>query len=107
MTENSFNFENSIDIDRLARLSRLEIGEKEREIVASELKKMADYTYPRVKCGDGALPFSYDHSKATPRPDEALLSPNVDRTLLLENAPSSREGYITVPKIIAEEDGNE
>ena len=100
---NAFNFESSIDIDRLARLCRLEISEESRAVATSELKKMADYTYPRVKCDSSIPPFAYDRSKATPRDDTAVQTDSEMRGIMLDNAPSSRDGYVSVPKIITEE----
>lgn len=102
MAENNFN-SNEIDIDRLSRLARIEIPEKDRAAIASELKKMAEYTYPRVICEDGALPFSFETGSAAPRPDEARTLCESDRALIMSNAPSEKDGYITVPKIIKEE----
>lgn len=100
---NAFNFESSIDIDRLARLCRLEISDSDRAVATSELKKMADYTYPRVKCDTEVEPFAYDRSSTLPREDIAVQTDRDTRDAILANSPSSRDGYVSVPKIITEE----
>ena len=98
----SFDANNCIDIERLCRLCRISLSEDEREQSARELKKMADYTYPRLCREDSALPFSYCHAKPELREDVAKDSGICEDILSL--APSVSDGYISVPKVIKEEE---
>lgn len=90
----------NIDADRLARLSRLDMSEDEKQTAADELKKMADYTYPRLISEDSALPFSYCASSQQPRDDQAIRISAEEREAMLALSPTVCDGYITVPRII-------
>ena len=94
----SFDSQKSIDIERLCRLCRISLTKSESEQSVAELKKMADYTYPRLCFEDTALPFSYFPDDAELREDVAVNSDMGDQLLSL--APSSCDGYISVPKVI-------
>ena len=98
------NAPQSINIDRLASLSRLSFeNEEQRELAAAELKKMADYTYSfidSVKCEGSSLPFSYCVANADSREDEAISPDPEECKKILALSPSNKDGYITVPKII-------
>lgn len=103
MIDETFDIEKDIDIDRLARLARIDLTDEDRDELAAELKQLADYIYPRVKNEDIPLPVSYVHSQHTPREDIAELTDAQSCALILANAPSLEDGYITVPKVIKEE----
>jgi len=102
MSDNEKNFDSgkSIDIERLSRLCRLSLSADEREKSAAELKKMADYTYPRLRSEDSTLPFSYCSAKSEQREDIARDSGIYEDILAL--APSSSDGYVSVPEVIKE-----
>lgn len=102
MSEKTNNTNINIDTQRLSRLARLDIDDSEMQTVARELKKMADYTYPRLIAEDSPLPFSYCASTATPREDVALRIPDAEREAILDASPTARDGYITVPRVISE-----
>ena len=102
--EKNFDSTKQIDIERLCRLCRLSLSADEREKSAQELKKMADYTYPRLRGEECALPFSYCSAKSEPREDIAKDSGVCEDILAL--APASVDGYVSVPKVI-KEGGNE
>ena len=91
----------SINIDRLATLSRLSFeSEEQRGIAADELKKMADYTYSLIQCEDTSLPFSYCIAKTSVREDVAHMPDAEECKKILALSASAADGYITVPKII-------
>ena len=106
MSDNEKNFDSdkTIDIERLCRLCRLSLSADERAKSAAELKKMADYTYPRLRGEEHTLPFSYCAAKSELREDVAAESEIAE--LILALAPSSNDGYVSVPEVI-KEDGNE
>ena len=103
----SFDSNKSIDIERLCRLCRISLTERESEQSAAELKKMADYTYPRLCREDTALPFSYCHADGELREDVTTESGICEEILAL--APCISDGYISVPKVIRDqkEENNE
>lgn len=103
MKDEVFDIETDIDIDRLARLARIDLSDEDRDELAAELKQLADYIYPRVKSEDIAMPVCYVHSDYSPREDIAIPSDSESCALILANAPSREDGYITVPKVIKEE----
>ena len=94
----------SINIDRLASLSRLSFeNEEQKKLASDELKKMADYTYSLFdfdQSENTALPFSYCVAGAKARDDEASLPDDEECKKILALSPSNKEGYISVPKII-------
>ena len=103
MSDNEKNFasDKQIDIERLCRLCRLSLSDDERATSAAELKKMADYTYPRLCGEEDALPFSYCSAEGEHREDIAVES-NMGE-LIIALAPTSKDGYVCVPKVIKEE----
>lgn len=98
-----FDTEQNIDIERLARLCRLSLSDGQIANSARELKKMADYTYPRLRSEDTSLPFSYCSAKSCLREDIAKIPNTKDCELILSLAPSACQGYVSVPRIIKEE----
>ena len=102
--DEKFDTNENINIERLARLSRLALSDEQKAESAKELKKMADYVYPRVKTEDASLPFSYCLANSELRADEASALSYEECKKILALAPSSSNGYITVPKIIREAD---
>lgn len=93
-----FDLENCIDI--LAEQMRLSLTSDERTALVQELKKMADYTYPRLMSEEKALPFSYVQSETADREDIAKSTSDDEIQLILSNCPSLSDGHVAVPKII-------
>ena len=97
-----FDNTQNIDIERLMRLCRISLSDEKREKYAQELKKMADYTYPRLKCEDASLPFSYCSAEHCMREDIPSSPSAADCELIMSLAPHTSDGYISVPKVIKE-----
>lgn len=104
MKDEIFDVEKDINIDRLARLARFTLSDDERASLAEELKKMADYTYPRVLSEEKALPFIYVFANKEAREDVAIPTSADQRELILASCPSIAEGYVRVPQVIKEEE---
>lgn len=104
MKDEIFDIEKDIDIDRLARLARFTLSDEERVSLAEELKKMADYTYPRVLSEEKALPFYYVMAQKETREDVAIPTSAEERDMILSNCPSIADGYVRVPQVIKEEE---
>ena len=99
--EKSFDSDKQIDIDRLCRLCRLSLSADECKQSAAELKKMADYTYPRLRGEGEALPFSYCSAASELREDTPADSELSE--LIIALAPTSSDGYVSVPEVIKED----
>ena len=102
MENKIFDVENSID--KLAELTRLTLSAEERGTLARELKKMADYTYPRVTAQEKALPFSYVVAKEALREDISKGTPNDEKELILSNCPALADGFVAVPQVVKGEE---
>lgn len=95
------NKKTHIDVDRIARLARLDLTDEQREYYLGDLTTMADYTYPLVKSEDMPKMSNKGAPEQSFREDIPVISCEEDCARILANAPSRYEGYITVPKIIA------
>ena len=102
--EQKENIKNNIDIDRLSRLCRISLSDEEKLLASSELKKMADYAYLRIKGEDTPLPFSYCHSLDKLREDIPVERDQKDTELIINSAPERCERYITVPNVMKQGD---
>jgi aspartyl-tRNA(Asn)/glutamyl-tRNA(Gln) amidotransferase subunit C len=90
------------EVERVAKLARLEISEGEEEIFARQLSEILDYV--RTLNGlatDGIEPTATVLERTDVfRDDEIRRSLPVE--LALANAPESEDGFFRVPKIIEE-----
>ena len=103
MSQSETNKTHKINIQRLARLSRIALTESQEQFARNELEKMADYTYSLIKCEDTSLPFSYSCSSSCMREDTPASLDEEEAKRIIALAPSSIDGYITVPKVIRED----
>ncbi len=89
------------EVQKIANLGRLSLGEAEIEKLGKDLSKMLDYvgtlgeldtsnTEPMV----GALEFTH-----IVRSDEVIATSATERAAMLANAPDSEETYIKVPSM--------
>ena len=103
MSQSEINRSHEIDIKRLSRLSRIALSENEEQFAKDELKKMADYTYSLIKNEDTSLPFSYSQAPSCMREDIPTLLDADEAKRIVKLSPSSTDGYISVPKVIKED----
>lgn len=92
------------DVDRVAALARLELGDEEATGIVRHLEAILEYVESLEQLDtDGVEPTSHVMPLATPlRPDRA--QPRLDPEEALANAPS-REGYaFAVPKVLEEDE---
>lgn len=87
-------------IDHIADLARLRFDGAEKEKLASELEKILAYADKLNELDtSGVEPMKHVVSiRNVFREDEVRES--MDRSVLLENAPSHEDGYFKVPKAI-------
>ena len=91
------------DIDKISALARLEIRDTEKETLIQEMRSMVTFAN-KVKSSDryNAIKKTYNNSEL--RADKT--APSLDRDTLLEQAPQSKNGYISVARTVKEgEDG--
>jgi len=103
MSQAKNNKAHDINVQRLARLSRIALTKEQETEAARELKKMADYTYSLIRSDDIALPFSYSSAKPSMREDIVAATDTQLCEDIVALAPSSTDGHITVPRVIKEE----
>ena len=88
------------DIEKIARLARLDPGaEEQRRRMAGDLRSILRFAR---KVADAAADESIEagYEKSVLRED--VPAPGLDREDVLTPAPSSAEGYITVPRVVEE-----
>ena len=88
------------DVENVALLSRLEIGEAEIEKYTGHLNAFLEYADVLVGLDtEGVQPTAHVLPlKNVFRADE--VKPSLDRELALSNAPEKENGYFKVPKIV-------
>ncbi|MCX7780671.1 MAG: Asp-tRNA(Asn)/Glu-tRNA(Gln) amidotransferase subunit GatC [Negativicutes bacterium] len=88
------------DVEHVALLSRLEMGEAESEKFTGQLNAILDYVEVLNKVDTtGIEPTAHVLPlKNIMRPDETR--PSLPRDLALANAPEQEDGYFKVPKIM-------
>lgn len=88
-------------IEKLAKLSSLEISDERKEGLKSELADIINFVenLNEIDVSDIEATFSTIEGGTPLREDEP--SQNLERAkAILENAPKSEDGYFVVPKII-------
>jgi aspartyl-tRNA(Asn)/glutamyl-tRNA(Gln) amidotransferase subunit C len=88
------------DVEHVALLSRLELGENDVEKFTGQLNAILDYIDVLNKVDtSGVEPTAHVLPvKNVMRADEA--KPSLPRELALANAPEQEDGYFKVPKIL-------
>jgi len=88
-------------VERIARLSRLSLSEREKEQMTAQLEEILGSMTALDR-------LTLDEEEHVPegenvlRADEEVRS--MDRAQLLKNAPETDSGYITVPAAVAQEE---
>ncbi len=92
----------SIDIDYVAKLARIELTSEEKEKFSTQLGQILDYFEKLSAVNvEGVEPSAHAHSIYNVwREDEPTPSMSIDDALL--NAPAKRENQIVVPKVVDE-----
>ena len=85
------------EMGRIARLSGLQLSDKEKEILFSDLGKIVPYM-ERICALDTSSAKKPPLSEAELRPDEAEESTLAAE--ILKQAPQADDGMFTVPKIV-------
>ena len=88
------------DVKHIAKLSKLNLTEKELEKYTNELSSIVDFANELSNINvDGVKPTAHILDiKNVFRKDEVL--PSYDREEILKNAPSKDAGCVSVPKVV-------
>ena len=91
-------------MERVCRLSELEISREQREAAKKDLARMLDYIDQLEKVDVSSVSPLYHvlPGENVFREDEMLGSREWDEKWLLENAPAMRDGCFVVPRTIGE-----
>jgi aspartyl-tRNA(Asn)/glutamyl-tRNA(Gln) amidotransferase subunit C len=91
------------DVERLARLARLELSEEEQDLFARQLSGILAYA-EQVQRADtsGVDPTPYTLAATGPMRED-VVRPSLDRAVALESAPAASEeaGLYKVPRVLA------
>lgn len=87
-------------ITYLAKLSKLEVDDSDKEKLVSEMSAIVDLmdTMGEVKMEDDINLNGEGISLNDLREDEVI--PSFDNEVILKNAPHKKDGFFTVPKIM-------
>ncbi len=92
------NKKTDIDIRRLASLCHLDLSDDEAAFLTAELKKMADYIYPHLVCGNISAPIENSNTLDSMRED--LPCDSGITAEILSAAPDTEGGHIRVPRVV-------
>ena len=90
----------SIDIDKLADLSRIQLTEQEKSTLAGQVSDIIGF-FQKLQAVDveGIRPMAHPFEAEAPlRSDEPVHDWQTSKSLM--NAPASREDQIVVPKVV-------
>lgn len=88
------------EVQHIARLARLDVGEEEAADVVDKLSRIVDFV-DRLKAAPTAdvVPMAHPLNQAQRLRDDDVTEV-VDRDRIQENAPAVRDGLYLVPKVI-------
>ncbi len=91
------------DVEKIAKLAKLSFTDEEKEKFTEQLGQIISYVEKLNELDVENIPATYHvlEVKNVFRKDEA--KPSMSREKVLENAPSGKKGYFSVPKVIAQE----
>ncbi len=89
------------DVEKLAKLSRIEISEDEKESVFADLKSILGYVEQIESISTGEIGTTDEPLRNVMREDSASHESGIYREALLEAAPETQDGYVKVKQILA------
>lgn len=89
-----------IDVERLAKLSRLRLADEEKERLRGELSNIVEF-YGMLADAAGDADDGEPELFNSLREDE--VKPGLKRSELLANSPDSSDGCFRVPRVVSEE----
>ncbi len=91
------------DVEKIAKLAKLSFTDEEKEKFTEQLRQIISYVEKLNELDVENIPATYHvlEVKNVFRKDEA--KPSMSQEKVLENAPSAKKGYFSVPKVIAQD----
>ncbi|NOY77671.1 MAG: Asp-tRNA(Asn)/Glu-tRNA(Gln) amidotransferase subunit GatC [Calditrichaeota bacterium] len=91
------------DVEKIAKLAKLSFTDKEKQKFTEQLSQIISYVEKLNELDVEGVPATYHvlEVKNVFRKDE--VKPSMPQEEVLENAPSKKNGYFSVPKVIAQE----
>ena len=92
-----------LDIDHVAKLARLALTAEERALYAGQLAQVLGHfrQLAEADLGDSAAALRAPVAEQALRADEP--GPTLGSEAVLRNAPASRDGQISVPRVVDDE----
>ncbi len=90
----------SIDLDRIASLARLKLTERERETLPAEMESILSFADRLASVPTDGVSATAHIADLQNVLREDTVGKRYERDLLLQNAPSASDGYITVPRVV-------
>jgi len=91
------------EVEKIAKLAKLSFTAEEKEKYTEQLGQIISYVEKLNELDVENIPATYHvlELKNVFREDEA--KPSMSREKVLQNAPSAKKGYFSVPKVISQE----
>lgn len=94
-------------VEKLAKLTRIEMGEEEKGFVVSDLESILGYVSELSKVREGAIlskvePSPVDENRNCFRDDDNAEPAGLYTDKMLAEAPRTEDGYILVKQVIGE-----
>jgi len=94
-------------VDRLAKLSKLEFSEKEKEEMVQDFKKIVNFVDQLKEVDtEGVEPLIYVNEDVTNVMRDDKVGEMLSREEALNNAPEKDTSYIKVPKVVRKNQQN-
>lgn len=89
-----------IDIDHVARLSRIALSDEEKEMLSSQLDSIIGYVNKLEELDtEGVEPAAHPHPFQNVWRSDAPTG-ELDREEAIRNAPDSRQGMVAMPRVV-------
>ena len=99
LTENPVSLSKN-QVQHIATLARLELEDGEFDDMIDKLSRIVDFVDQlQAAPTDNVLPMAHPLNMPQQLRADSVTEPN-ERDLILENAPSTEDGYYLVPKVI-------
>lgn len=88
------------DVEKIARLARLEFDENEKQILAAQMDRIVDYIQQLNELDTSEVHPTYHVLDITNVYREDNVGESLAPEKALSNAPKAKRGYFSVPKVI-------
>lgn len=89
-------------VEKLAKLTRVEISEEEKDSMVADLEAVLGYVSELSSADTSSVVGALDENRNRFREDEGAEAPGLYTDKILANAPRAENGYILVKQVINE-----